>query len=158
MALFHRLACLSIALAGAASVQAAAPASSRFYGRWAVSEERPVFTARGREYKTIDIAPCGNDFCGVSVADGGRCGAVLFRFLGHRARNDYDENLRGHAKWGNARKNVVVFWYDDGDKEPITRTLELYLGEGYDFGERSANMPKFHANYARKGAAQCKAR
>lgn len=162
MSLSHHLARLSIAalatIAGSGSVQAAAPASSLYYGRWAVAEERPVFTVRGREYKTIDIARCGNDFCGVSVADNGRCGPVLFRFLGKRALPDYDEPLRGHGKWGKERKNVVIFAFDDDEVTPVRRTLELYLGEGYDFGERSANMPKFHANYARRGSARCSAR
>lgn len=153
--LSHCLAILSTIVASAPAL-AAAPASSPYYGRWIVSEERPVFTARGREYKTIDIAPCGNDFCGVSVADKGQCGPVLFRFLGKRA--NADEWLKGHGKWGKDRKNVVIYSYDDDSTKPITRTLELYLGEGYDFGERSDNMPKFHANYQKTGAARCKAR
>lgn len=161
MALSHRLLTLSIALGAAGAALATpsgpAPASSLYYGRWSVSEERPVFTMRGREYKTIDIAPCGKDFCGVSVADNGKCGPLLFRFLGFRARDDADAYLKGHGKWGKERKNVVIYGYDDGDTKPITRTLELYLGEGYDFGDRSDNMPRFHANYARRGAAICKA-
>lgn len=161
MALFHRLAMLSIGLLGTVAgtgAQANAPASSLYYGRWSVAEERPAFTARGKLYKTIDIAPCGKDFCGVSVADGGKCGPVLFRFLGKRAHDDADDYLRGHAAWGTAKKNVVIYSYDDDSTTPLTRTLDLYVGDGYDFGERSANMPKFHANYARKGAAACRAK
>jgi uncharacterized protein (DUF2147 family) len=47
---------------------AAGPAaSSPYYGRWSVNEDKPRFSTRGLAYKTIDIAPCGNDFCGVSV-------------------------------------------------------------------------------------------
>ncbi len=159
--LSHRLALLSIApfaLAPAVALAAPAPASSLYYGRWTVSEDRPVFTPRGREYKTIDVAPCGKDFCGVSVTDGGRCGPVLFRFLGHRAKDGSDDYLRGHGKWGAAKKNVVIYSYDDTDAQPVKRSLELYLGDGYDFGERSDNMPKFHANYSRSGKALCKAR
>ena len=52
----------------------------------------------------------------------------------------------------------MIYSYTDDEATPVTRTLELYLGDGYDFGERSANMPKFHANYARKAAAICKAK
>jgi hypothetical protein len=68
---------LSIAPLGAATLAlavpaAAGPASSLYYGRWTVSEDKPVFTARGRLYKTIDVARCGRDFCGVSVDDGGK--------------------------------------------------------------------------------------
>ena len=66
---------------GAAAVSASA-AKSPYYGRWTVEEDNPVFTARGRLYKTIDVAPCGRDFCGVSVDDSGRCGVALFRFMG----------------------------------------------------------------------------
>ena len=154
MALSHRLIALSIgALTLAVGAQAAAPVSSGWYGRWVVAEENPAFTARGQVYKTVDIAPCGNDFCGVSVGDGGRCGAVLFRFLGHRAATD--DSLQGHGRWGTGRKNVMLYSFG-GDAVP--RGFELYLGDGYDFGGRSDNMPKFHAEYRRTGAAQCMAR
>ena len=73
-----QLICGAVALAGAAHLAAGSPSAasgaasgtSPYFGRWAVSEDRPVFTARGRLYKTIDVAPCGRDFCGVSVDDG----------------------------------------------------------------------------------------
>ncbi|MGE3690546.1 MAG: hypothetical protein AB7F98_04115 [Novosphingobium sp.] len=131
---------------------ASAPAASPWYGRWTVSEDRPVFTARGRLYKTIDIAPCGRDFCGVSVADNGACGAGLFRFFGHRAR--VEETLYGHGLWGREKKNVQIGTWEDND-QPGGRVVEIYLGDGHDFGDRSENMPKFHANYRRLGAARC---
>jgi hypothetical protein len=79
------LCCCTAALAGSAPVAGVSPASSPYYGRWTVDDESPVFTARGRLYKTIDVAPCGRDFCGVSVDDAGTCGATLFRFFGRRA-------------------------------------------------------------------------
>lgn len=142
----------AVAQAGTA---AAAPTSSPYYGRWAVSEERPAFSARGREYKTIDIAPCSRDFCGVSVADSGACGPTLFRFLAKRASGEGE--LRGHGKWGAARKNVLIYTYDD-DSTPGAKGLQLYLGDGYDFGERSENMPKFESFYRRTGHARCAAR
>ncbi|MGH6785425.1 MAG: hypothetical protein ACREBO_01230 [Novosphingobium sp.] len=154
MALSHRLIALSIAAVGlATAVQAAAPSASPWYGRWSVAEENPIFTARGLQYKTIDIAPCGNDFCGVSVGAAGACGATLFRFFGHRA--SADSSLQGHGRWGSGRKNVTIYSYG-ADADP--RGFELYLGDGYDFGGRSENMPKFHADYRRSGAAQCKTR
>jgi hypothetical protein len=46
----------------------AADPRSPYYGRWTVGGAKEVFSARGKLYKTIDIAPCGRDFCGVSVA------------------------------------------------------------------------------------------
>jgi hypothetical protein len=156
-ALFHRTAVMSIGLAAiapAAPLQAAAP-SSPYWGRWTVAEAGTTFSSRGREYKTIDVAPCGKDFCGVSVGDGGRCGPVLFRFLMKRAGGT--DELRGHGKWGTARKNVLI-WLFDGDAEGAHRGMQLYLGEGYDFGERSENMPKFDAAYRHSGVARCTAR
>ena len=57
------------ALTDQAAAAGASSAKSPYYGRWTVDEEKPVFTARGRLYKTIDVAPCGKDFCGVSVND-----------------------------------------------------------------------------------------
>jgi hypothetical protein len=127
--------------------------TSTYYGRWTVDEEKPIFTARGRLYKTIDVAPCGKDFCGVSVDDGGKCGAVLFRFLGVHAQVD---TLRGHGRWGNEQKNVVIYSY--GGDPDSTPGFTLYLGDGYNLGERSGNMPKFHAGYRRLGGAKCVAR
>lgn len=156
-ALFHRMTVLSIGLAGLALAlpsQAAAPGSP-FFGRWKVSGEKPVFSSRGREYKTIDIAPCGKDFCGVSVSDKGTCGPTLFRFLMKRA--DGETELRGHGKWGGGRKNVLI-WLFDGDAPSDQGAMQLYLGDGYDFGERSENMPKFDARYRKSGVARCTAR
>lgn len=160
--LFHRLAGLSIGAGIFAAAMlglpatAQAPASSSWYGRWIISEDRPAFTSRGRAYKTIDIAPCGKDFCGVSVADDGKCGTVLFRFFGYRAKED--SYLQGHGKWGSVRKNVVIYSYDVSEGGPAKWEIELYLGEGYDFGGRSENMPKFHGVYRRDAAAQCLSR
>ena len=131
---------------------ATAKEASAYYGRWTVSEEKPVFTARGRLYKTIDVAPCGRDFCGVSVDDNGRCGATLFRFLGVHASV---ATLRGHGKWGDEQKNVVIYSYGGGADSD---GFELYLGDGYNLGGRSANMPKFHAEYRKLGGARCVAR
>jgi len=167
-ALSHRISRLSIqlicgmvALAGTAYLftgsqpAAAAGGTSPYFGRWTVSEDRPVFRARGRLYKTIDFAPCGRDFCGVSVDDRGRCGATLFRFL--MAHAGGDETLHGHGLWGAERKNVQIdTWAEEAN--PEGRTIELYLGDGHDFGERSDNMPKFHAAYRKAGRAQCTAR
>jgi hypothetical protein len=142
------------ALAAASGANAAAPGSP-YWGRWTVADEHPVFTAKGREYKTIDIALCGKDFCGVSVNDKGQCGATLFRFLMKRAAGT--DELRGHGKWGTARKNVMIWLYQSDDPKEKS-SMELYLGDGYDFGERSDNMPRFHGNYHNAGTATCKAR
>ena len=145
---------LAAATLATAAPAAAGPPASLYDGRWTVSEDKPVFTARGRMYKTIDIAPCGRDFCGVSVDDGGKCGPMLVRFLG---KNAAAESLRGHGKWGGEQKNVVIFSYGAGDGGD-NQGFELYLGDGYNLGRRSANMPKFHAEYRRLGAAKCTVR
>ncbi|MCW3847320.1 hypothetical protein OF829_08705 [Sphingomonas sp. LB-2] len=144
-----------LALSGPVPAAAEGPGSATpYYGRWTVNEDRPVFTARGKLYKTIDIAQCGKDFCGVSVDDRGKCGAVLFRFLAKNVRAD---TLRGHGKWGNEQKNVVIYSY--GEPEAGSpRSFELYLGDGHSFGERSGSMPKFHAEYKRTGNAKCSTR
>ena len=142
-----------MAISGPAQAGDRPGAASPYYGRWTVDEERPVFTARGKLYKTIDVAPCGRDFCGVSVGDDGKCGTVLFRFLARSARL---EDLRGHAKWGDAQKNLVI--YNGSDPASNSYAFDLYLGDGHDFGERSGSMPKYHSNYRRLGAARCSAR
>ena len=148
------LAVVTVGVAGADMVAAkAAAATSPYFGRWTVADKDAPFSARGREYKMFDIAPCGKDFCGVSVAPNGKCGPTLFRFL---SKNRNADELKGHGKWGTARKNVMIFPWREDDKAPPM--LQLYLGEGYDFGERSSNMPKFDAGYRKLGAARCTAR
>ena len=154
-ALFHSIAALSIGLF--AAIPAAAAPTSPYYGRWTVNEDKPVFTAKGRMFRTIDIAPCGRDFCGVSVGEKGQCGPVLFRFLARHA--DGTSELRGHAKWGTQTKNVQIgTWEVDPKDWPGGREIDLYVGDGHDFGDRSDNMPKFHGEYRRIGAARCTAK
>ena len=154
-ALFHSIAALSIGLF--AAVPAVAAGTSPYYGRWTVNEAKPVFTAKGRMYQTIDIAPCGKDFCGVSVTAGGGCGPLLFRFLAKHAKGD--DALHGHAKWGTTTKNVQIgTWEMDPKDWPGGREIDLYVGDGHDFGDRSENMPKFHGEYKRIGNARCLAR
>ena len=130
---------------------------SPYYGRWTVNEDKPVFTAKGQMYRTIDIAQCGKDFCGVSVGAKGSCGPVLFRFLMKRAASG--DGLYGHAKWGTQTKNVqITTWELDPKDWPGGREIDLYVGDGHDFGDRSENMPKFHGEYKRIGTARCLAR
>lgn len=138
----------------AAAARTAADPRSPYFGRWTVSGEKERFSSRGQAYRTIDIAPCGRDFCGVSVGASGTCGPTLFRFL---ARNQRAEMLRGHGTWGPQKKNVTLEAYDNEDA-PGGRVIDLNLGDGYDFGERSDNMPKFTANYRPAGAVRCTAR
>lgn len=127
---------------------------SPYFGRWTVSGAKEVFSSHGRLYRTIDIAPCGRDFCGVSVAADGTCGATLFRFLSRRLREEY---LHGHGVWGKQRKNITLETYANEDA-PGGRVIDLNLGDGYDFGERSDNIPKFAASYRPTGAARCTTR
>jgi hypothetical protein len=153
-ALFHSVAALSIGLFAVVPAHAAGP--SPYYGRWTVNEAKPVFTAKGRMYRTIDIAACGKDFCGVSVGANGQCGPVLFRFLMKHAGGD--DSLHGHAKWGTQTKNVQIDTFALDPKDwPGGREIDLYVGDGYDFGDRSDNMPKFHGEYKRIGTARCTA-
>lgn len=141
-----------VALTGVAHAGQARAAASDYYGRWTVSEDRPVFTARGRLYKTIDVVRCARGFCGVSVDDGGKCGGVMFRFAGPPTDNAYA--IRGRGKWGDTQKNLEI--YASGTSEDGSGpNLEIFLGDGHNFGGRSASMPKFHAEYRRLGTARC---
>ncbi len=101
----------------------------------------------------FDVAPCGNDYCGVSVGKGGACGPLLFRFL---AKSVNSENgLNGHGRWGTQTKNVEMYALRDKQARG-GRWLNLNLGDGHDFGERSGNMPKYSAAYRPLGEAVCK--
>jgi hypothetical protein len=139
---------------GASAAASSGNSASPYYGRWQVEDSEARYTTRGRLYKTIDIAPCGRDFCGVSVNDSGTCGATLFRFLS--AHRDGNSRLLGHGAWGAAKKDVTIDYYESD--QPNQGRLELNLGNGHDFGERGGSMPMFNATYAPQGTAQCRAR
>ena len=152
--LSHRLSSLSmLALLASSNAAAAAAAPAPAYvGRWTVSDAKPVYSSRGILYKTFDIAPCGRDFCGVSVGQTGACGPLLFRFLATSIRSG--GSLIGHGRWGETRKNIELYQYAE-QALPGGRMMGLSLGDGHDFGERSGNMPKFTARYRPLGAARC---
>ena len=140
-------------IAGLGGLKAAQAADSHFYGRWTVSDDKPAYSSKGKLYKTFDVAPCGNDFCGVSVADDGSCGQTLFRFLTVHA--DMGE-LAGHGRWGGEKKKLVINYYK-ADKDP--EYFELGLGaDDMDLSGREGSMPTFDAKYARDGSAQCMAK
>lgn len=132
----------------------AAAGGSPYFGRWTVDDPNAPFSVRGREYKTFDVAPCGRDFCGLSVGENGRCGPTMFRFL---SKNRNAEVLKGHGRWGSAKKNVVIYTYA-ADGSAASTGLTLYLGDGYDMGGRSGNMPKYEAEYIKRGPARCTVR
>ena len=124
--------------------------SSIYFGRWTNGEDKPVYSSRGILYKTIDIAPCGADFCGVSVDDKTGCGPILFRFLMIHANTD---NLTGHGRWGNNKLKVILTPVGD----PGTKQ-ELVIGLGdksFDFESRGSSMPVFRAQYKNIGDAKC---
>lgn len=131
--------------------------SSKYFGRWTVSDDKPVFTKKGSLYKTIDVAPCGADFCGVSVSDKGSCGATLFRFLTEHANIDM---LEGHGLWGDAKLKLQIEYLDPKNQQPVTNIPGILLGLGdkdFDFEGREGSLPKYQANYKPEGEAKCKA-
>src|SRR5690349_17617859 len=96
----HTIASLTLGL-GLSLCGNAAYAATDLYGRWTVSDDKPAYSAKGMLYKTIDVVPCGDGFCGVSVADDNACGQVLFRVL---TPYTADEELVGQGKWGKDKK------------------------------------------------------
>lgn len=146
----HRIA-LSLFAALVLATTAARAEESHYFGRWTVSDDKPAFSAKGKLYKTFDVAPCGNDFCGVSVSDKGGCGEKLFRFLTIHAGND---ELNGHGRWGAVKKKLTIgFVKSDGEPGYV------YLGIGnddMDLSARESSMATFEANYKRLGNAVCK--
>ncbi|HEY4995589.1 MAG TPA: hypothetical protein VII21_04775 [Aestuariivirga sp.] len=124
--------------------------SSIYFGRWTNGEDKPVYSSRGILYKTIDIAPCGADFCGVSVDDKMGCGPILFRFLMIHANTDY---LTGHGRWGNDKLKVILT--PAGDPGPKQELLIGLGDQSFDFEGREGSMPKFRAQYKNIGDAKC---
>ncbi len=149
----HRLdvilpATLALALASAGAARAVEV--SPYYGHWTQTVLDTPASSKGKLYRSIDVAPCGKDFCGVSVAEDGSCGPTLFRFLTVHAGN---EELKGHGKWGEIKKTVVID-YVKNDVEPPY--VMLGIGEpDLDFTSREGSMPIFSANYTVKGEAHC---
>jgi hypothetical protein len=144
-------AALSLVLVALGGISVAQAADSHYFGRWTVSDDKPVFSSKGKLYKTFDVAPCGKDFCGVGVSDSGSCGETLFRFLTVHANN---EEITGHGRWGKEKKKLTIgFVKSDGEPGYV------YLGIGndnMDLSAREGSMATFEANYKRLGDAVCK--
>ena len=129
---------------------AARAADSQYFGRWTVSDDKPQFSAKGKLWKTIDVAPCGADFCGISVDEKQTCGETLFRFLTIHANN---AELTGHTHWGAEKKKLILNF-----TKPDNLPNEIYLalgGNDMDPSSREGSMPTFEANYQRSGDAMC---
>ena len=124
----------------------------QYYGRWTIGADKPAYSSKGILYRTIDIAPCGNDFCGVSVAKDRSCGEVLFRFLTTHAA---DEELVGHGVWGKAKKKLQLGYVAFENETP-----HMYLALGsddMDLSGREGSIPTFQADYERRGEVTCTA-
>jgi hypothetical protein len=146
----HRLH-LSLFAALVLASPAARAEDSHYFGRWTVSDDKPAFSAKGKLYKTFDVAPCGKDFCGISVSEKGGCGETLFRFL---TIHEKDDELNGHGRWGAVKKKLTV-----GFAKPQDAPSYLFLGLGeddMDFTGREGSIPTFEANYKHVGNAVCK--
>jgi hypothetical protein len=130
----------------------AAAAEVSYFGRWTVSDEKPDYSSKGLLYKTVDIAPCGKDFCGVSVDDKGVCGPTLFRFFTAHAK---DADLSGHGRWGKEKKKLEISYAQPSDAPPY---LVLGVGDaGMDLTGREGSLPTFEANYKFMGKSSCSA-
>jgi hypothetical protein len=144
---------LAVFIAGAAAASSALAAGQTtypLYGQWQSSEPVANFSARGKLYRTIDIAPCGPDtFCGVSVGAKENCGQTLFRFyIKHLA--DGDTSITGHASWGD-HKEAAQIWFDDN-------SLNIMLAaDSATFTERSGSVPIFTTEYHKTGESKCTA-
>ena len=136
---------LALVASVVSDVQAAKPAS--YLGRWTLDEETPQLSVRGRPYQTVDIVTCGAGLCGISVTAKRSCGETLFRL----ANNKRESRFIGNGKWGNSKKNIVI--YDEQSEGE--KGIQIMLGDGYDLGSRSENMPKYDGDYKRIGAAKC---
>ena len=146
----HIIASLTLGLALSLSGSLAYAATDQYYGRWTVRDDKPAYSSKGISYKTIDIAPCGNDFCGVSVTDDNSCGRVLFRFL---TTHTADEELTGHGRWGKSEKKLQMGYAVPEDETPY---LYLALGsDDMDLSGREGSMPTFQADYERQGEVVC---
>lgn len=114
-------------------------------------ERKGAHSAKGKLYKTFDVAPCGKDFCGISVSDKGSCGETLFWFLTIHENND---EITGLGRWGDVKKKLTV-----GIAKPDGLPSYMLLGLGnddLDITGREGSTPSFYANYKRQGDAVCK--
>ncbi|MDE2445628.1 MAG: hypothetical protein KGO94_05565 [Alphaproteobacteria bacterium] len=144
------IAVFGIVLVGFGQAKIAWAAESHFFGRWTVAEDKPAYSANGMPYKAVDIAPCGKDFCGVSVEADGNCGATLFRFLTIHANNN---EITGHGRWGKIKKKITIGYIKAG---PDPESVYLGLGDdNMDLSGREGSLPTFEANYKKIGEAQC---
>jgi hypothetical protein len=150
MSLHHisaTLAALTLTLTLSANMARAEEVS--YLGRWTVKDTQTKFSSKGKLYKTFDIAPCGKDFCAVSVDDTGACGKTLFRFPITDVRKG---SLIGYGVWGKTKKTLMIA-YATPDGAP--KYFWLGLGDAkMDFVGRGS-LPTFEADYVRVSDAKC---
>jgi hypothetical protein len=149
----HSIAAVALGLALTCGANLASADTSFYYGRWTVKDDKPAYSAKGKLYKTFDMAVCGKDFCAVSVDDSKHCGPTLFRFFTNHTK---DEEITGHGLWGAEKKKLIV-----GYATPQDEPAYVYLGLGesdMDLGGREGSMPTFEANYKMIGKASCLAK
>jgi hypothetical protein len=149
----YSIAFAAVGIALSLSTNMARADTISYFGRWTVSDDKPEFSSKGVIYKNVDIAPCGADFCGVSVDDKNHCGETLFRFFTAHAK---DDELIGHGVWGKIKKKLQINYATPQDEKPF---VTLGLGDDdMDVTGREGSIPTFQANYKNIGAVSCVAK
>ncbi len=125
-----------------------------YYGRWTIDEKSVASSVREKLYQTIDVAPCGSDFCGISVDTTGTCGVTLFR-IRYTPPNDgfKGDKLNGSGVWGDKMKYIEVSVYNL-PKPKKGRAFWIALGGKHNIASR-VDMPTFIGEYSLIGEAKC---
>lgn len=101
---------------------------------------------------TLDIAPCGKDWCGVLVKEDGGCGAIAMKAERGEAKETWMQ-FNGTLELDPKAAGYVIqatLWTDDAGK----RGLEIIGDTGKELMFMRRSFP-FSANLARSGDAVC---
>lgn len=119
-------------------------------GRWALAQGSQTSAEQQKPYKTIDIQPCGDGLCGVSVNDKGDCGETLFRDLTLH-EGPLGTFADGSGPWGKDILDLRIVYLDETAQ--IGVFLSSFTPGANDEGTRSV---EYHETYQHIAEAACK--
>jgi hypothetical protein len=103
---------------------------------------------------TLDIAPCGEGWCGIEVTDGKTCGATALK-LGRGEAESSHIIFEGKLELARNTEPYTVQAYLSPAAGDASETLEIIGDTGGEFRVFRRSFP-FHTQLARTGEAVCR--
>lgn len=154
----RKILCALCVLAGAVPSVANTPDAS-IGGRWQGDNYRMAALSPGCDggkcKLTLDIVPCGADWCGIEVSATDTCGATALKLDSGKAETSGGTTFEGRLELASGTEPYVIRAYAEPAKEGNMRLLHMTGDTGGEFRIFRRSFP-FHAMLSRVGDAVCK--